>query len=143
MKHPKIFQNLKYFVLSASGTETSFSGMEGWLKIKLPKCLRVFKLMGCQITNKILLWLLLHFIHKKHYVLSYRYYNFSNQIIWCSVWICIACFLCHMLSLFCCAVVRIALLAVLLDRHDAITCISSAYKFKRMDADIIKMIDIF
>ena len=107
MKHPKIFQNLKYFVLSASGTETSFSGMEGWLKIKLPKCLRVFKLMGCQITNKILLWLLLHFIHKKHYVLSYRYYNFSNQIIWCSVWICIARFQCHMFSLFCCAVVWI------------------------------------
>ena len=35
-----------------------------------------------------------------------------------------------------------ALLAVLLDRHDVITCISFAYKFKRMDANKIKMIDL-
>ena len=34
----------------------------------------------------------------------YWFYNFPNQFIWCSVWICIACFLYHMFSLFCCAV---------------------------------------
>ena len=33
-----------------------------------------------------------------------------------------------------------ALLAVLLDQHDAIACISSAYEFKRMKANKIKMI---
>ena len=48
-------------------------------------------------------------ITNKHYggdisVSSYWCYNFSNLIIWCSVWICIACFLYHMFSLFCCAV---------------------------------------
>ena len=48
----------------------------------------------------------------KHYggdisVASYGYYKFWNQIIWYSVWICIARFLCHMFTLFCCAVVWI------------------------------------
>ena len=34
----------------------------------------------------------------------YWFYNFPNQFIWCFVWICIACFLYHMFSLFVCFV---------------------------------------
>ena len=34
----------------------------------------------------------------------YWFYNFPNQFIWFYVWICIACFLYHMFSLFFCAV---------------------------------------